>query len=443
MQKKLLTAAVAGALAAPGLALAQSSVEVYGVLYPTVGWVKYGDARTAANGGGISAPGVSKLDVQAPGSEVGFRGRESLGAGLTAWFQVASGAPLERENHNATFWASRNSAAGLQGGWGNVFVGQWTTPWSDLESLYNVGTVGVWGPSLSLMGRRETTGSPPNNPATSPAQGGVSCGNFGSAGAAVPATICDAASATGGVGHPFWKRASNMIRYTSPRMAGAQIDLMYQVPEEKRSSFGTTQATNQQMWSTSAQWAGMGGRARVGVAYDAHKDFTTVGKTDNGLALKGGFNFGVVDIGAGVEKLTYKCGLGAVAGGSATSSPVTTCNGTADGEAKVTTWALAASVPIGSGAIKAAYTHAGDFKSNAAVTNANDTGAKEFNIGYEHRFSKRTSLGVGYAKIDNKNNSVFTWSGMAPQQNGVSANGGATLLGADVTWIFVNMTHRF
>ena len=47
MQKKLLTMAVAGALAGPGLALAQSSVEVYGTLYPTFGLAKYGEGFTA------------------------------------------------------------------------------------------------------------------------------------------------------------------------------------------------------------------------------------------------------------------------------------------------------------------------------------------------------------------------------------------------------------
>src|SRR5207253_2917337 len=110
MQKKLLTVAVAGALAAPGLALAQASVEVYGTLYPTFGWVKYSEGFTqrdtvpnaagtawVANGAAVGVPSVSKLDVQAPSSNFGVRGRESVGAGLTAWFQVEQNAPLERE----------------------------------------------------------------------------------------------------------------------------------------------------------------------------------------------------------------------------------------------------------------------------------------------------------------------------------------------------------
>src|SRR5882672_8180351 len=107
MQKKLLTVAVAGALAAPGLALAQaaSSVEVYGTLYPTFGWVKYSEGFTARdataasnawlpNGAAIAVPSVSKADVQAPASNFGVRGREQVGAGLTAWFQVEQNAPL-------------------------------------------------------------------------------------------------------------------------------------------------------------------------------------------------------------------------------------------------------------------------------------------------------------------------------------------------------------
>ena len=95
MQKKALFMAVAGALAAPGFALAQSSVEVYGTLYPTVGYVKYGEGNTGrSNAVSVGVPSMSKLDVQAPSSNFGVRGRESIGAGLTAWFQVEQNAPL-------------------------------------------------------------------------------------------------------------------------------------------------------------------------------------------------------------------------------------------------------------------------------------------------------------------------------------------------------------
>src|SRR5438067_6636606 len=233
MQKKLLTVAVAGALAGPGLAFAQASVEVYGTVYPTFGHVKYSEGFTARNGG-TAVPSVSKFDVQAPSSNFGVRGRESVGGGLTAWFQIEQNAPLEREATQAVTLASRNSAAGIQGGFGNVFVGQWTTPWADLDSLWAVGQVSVFGPVTSLIGRRETTGTSPN-PASA-ANLACTTNLIPPGGSAVPAAgtnQCDAVVGGGGVGHSFWRRASDMIRYTSPTFAGITVDLMYQVPEHK------------------------------------------------------------------------------------------------------------------------------------------------------------------------------------------------------------------
>src|SRR5437660_7485638 len=218
MQKKLLTVAVAGALAAPGLALAQASVEVYGTLYPTFGHVKYGDGFTTRstsvatglpNAAALSVPAMSKFDVQAPSSNFGVRGRESVGAGLTAWFQVEQNAPLEREATQAVTVASRNSAAGFQGGFGNVFVGQWTTPWADLDSLWAIGQVSVFGPVTSLIGRRETTGTAPN-PAVA-INKACTTNLLAPGGLATPAAAtneCDAVVGHGGVGHSFWRRAS-------------------------------------------------------------------------------------------------------------------------------------------------------------------------------------------------------------------------------------------
>ena len=75
MQKKLLSVAVAGALAAPGAALAQ--VEVYGFISVAVSKFKY----SAATVGGVTAPSVSKFDVSSHGSNYGVRGRENLGGG--------------------------------------------------------------------------------------------------------------------------------------------------------------------------------------------------------------------------------------------------------------------------------------------------------------------------------------------------------------------------
>jgi predicted porin len=402
MQKKLLTVAVASALAAPAAALAQ--VEVYGFVNMSLGMVKY---TTGTNP--VTAPSISKWDVASHASNYGVRSRESLGGGLTGWMQIETNAPMERSSNVAITPASRNSAVGLQGGFGNIFIGQWTTPWADLDSLWSVGTVGGWGPVTSIIGRRETTGQAPNpncdNPIVAP---GVS--------AAGGTVICNAVEAGGGVGHPFWKRISNSVFYQSPVMAGVQAKFAAQAPEGKATAGATRPIANPWMWSASVQWAGMGGRARVGAAYDNHKEFTVVNKSDTGYRVTGGFNFGVVDLGAAFEAMKYAQAVGDI---------------------KARQWGLAVAVPIGAGAVRASYASAKDLTGPGAAV---DTGAKTYNAGYDHRFSKRTTVGAGYAKIDNKAGAVFAWTGLPPTSNGVT-NG--PLPGQDVQTFFVNMIHRF
>jgi predicted porin len=453
MQKKLLGLAVAGALVAPGLASAQ--VEVYGFVNMGVGQVRYSEPTqftTTVNPAGATAPAstagvgsISKWDVQSYASNYGIRGRENIGMGLTAWFQIEQNAPMERSNNVAITPASRNSAVGVQGNWGNVFIGQWTTPWADLDALWGVGTVGGLGPITSIIGRRETTGAAPNpncaNGHTSPLPG-----------------TCDAVEAGGGVGHPFWRRASQSIFYQSPVFAGVQVKLMYQTNEGKANTTnGGTIIADPSMWSASVQWAGMGGRARIGAAVDSHKEFTAQGKTDNGWRVTGGWNFGFVDVGLAYEAMTYK-------------TPTTDCDAKQYG--------VQFAVPIGNGAIRGAYSVAKDIEGaytsplagasaagNAAAAfttngscgfapaqagfDTSNNGAKQFNIGYDYRFSKRTTIGFGYAKIDNDEAAVFTWTGFPPTQTGGGAGisgqsvANTPLPGSDPSMFFVNMVHRF
>jgi predicted porin len=403
MQKKLLTMAVAGALGVPGLASAQT--EVYGTINLSLGLFKYSNSTAGA-------PSISKWDVAQHASNYGIRSRENLGGGLTAWGQIESNAPMERSNNVAITPASRNSAVGLQGGFGNFFIGQWTTPWADLDSLWSVGTVGGWGPVTSIIGRRETTGQAPN----------PNCVNGHlSGGTATTATapVCDAVESAGGVGHPFWRRISQAVFYQSPVMSGVQVKLAAQAPEGKANSGATAGATvaNPWMWSASVQWAGMGGRARVGAAYDNHKEFSAVGKADTGYAVKGGWNFGVIDVGIAFEAGKY--------------------NTAASGEVKARQYGVALAVPIGGHFIRGSYAVAKDLDGAGLAKN---TGAKTYNIGYEHRFSKRTQVGIGYAAVKNEAGAVLTWTGAPPNQGGQS---NTPLAGSDPSTFFVNMVHRF
>ena len=90
MNKKLMALAVAGAVTAPGLALAQvggsSGVTLYGRLDEAIVNSKY-----STNGAGTITE-VKKGDVWSAGNAIGVRGREDLGGGTAAWFQLEAGA---------------------------------------------------------------------------------------------------------------------------------------------------------------------------------------------------------------------------------------------------------------------------------------------------------------------------------------------------------------
>src|SRR5918997_613510 len=99
MQKKLMAVAVAGVLGAPVVALAPTStVQVYGTLYVEYSRIDQGGPR-------------QNVDIlQTPGSNIGFKGEEKLGGGLSAWFQCESTADVRGQDQDG--WCSRNSALG-------------------------------------------------------------------------------------------------------------------------------------------------------------------------------------------------------------------------------------------------------------------------------------------------------------------------------------------
>src|SRR5882672_7272198 len=94
MQKKLLAVAVAGALAAPAVALAQSSVTVSGNINF---WYETAGATGATTTCPVAGCAVSTFDVKnrdrmqdGNGSNIRFTAVEDLGTGMQAFAQVES-----------------------------------------------------------------------------------------------------------------------------------------------------------------------------------------------------------------------------------------------------------------------------------------------------------------------------------------------------------------
>lgn len=128
MKKSLIALAV---LAVSGMASAQSTVTLYGLVDTYVGSIKSGGTtQTVVNSGGLN------------GSRFGFKGSEDLGGGLKANFLLEGGFGSDTGasggydsvvgNVPGTNLFSRQSYVGLSGGFGEIKIGKTWTAYDDL-----------------------------------------------------------------------------------------------------------------------------------------------------------------------------------------------------------------------------------------------------------------------------------------------------------------------
>ena len=129
MKKSLIALAVLGA---SGVAMAQSSVTLYGVADAGVGRIKSGYARATSNDDGASdkTQFLSGSTMNNGNSRIGVRGVEDLGGGLKAGFNFESGLDLDQGDtlgSGGGFWG-RNANLWLGGNWGTFKMGRSLTP---------------------------------------------------------------------------------------------------------------------------------------------------------------------------------------------------------------------------------------------------------------------------------------------------------------------------
>ncbi len=132
MKKQLLAAAIAGIVAAPMTARA-GDVALYGTIHMSVDTLRnysvYGypvgadwDAATEDN---------NTLHVNSHYTRFGIRGSESLGHGLSAFFQMEfylTAAEDYDESNSESLTNVRNTFVGLEGDWGKAGIGRNDTP---------------------------------------------------------------------------------------------------------------------------------------------------------------------------------------------------------------------------------------------------------------------------------------------------------------------------
>jgi predicted porin len=151
-------------------ALAQSNVTIYGIV----------DAGLVRESGGVAGSVNNLSSGVASGSRIGFKGKEDLGGGLTAVFQIENGFNVDTGAAGQSgLLFGRQAFVGLTGKFGAVTLGRQYTPY--YKTLRDVGD--PFG-AVSLAGR---------------------AGNL---------------FATN-------TRTDNMVEYVSPSFAGMRADLAY------------------------------------------------------------------------------------------------------------------------------------------------------------------------------------------------------------------------
>lgn len=367
MQKKLIAAAVAGVLAAPLAAQAQSTVQIYGVANWEYGYLDQGNGR----------PKVDYHEVT--GSYLGFKGEESLGGGMSAWFQCET--TMDLRAIDQTGLCSRNSGLGFKGGFGNVWAGRWHTPFS---RIYGMGMPGI--EETGNLGFARIHGS----------TGSTSFAEQGS-GDSGPASR-----------QQFRRRETCLTTYETPSFGGFQVGAAFSCGNAASDGIGGGAATSNGTNKKPRVWSFAGtynqGPLGLGLGYQRHVNVGTFNGVagvnpeldDRAWGASARYAFGPVVLGMTYMDRKWETGVGATT--------------------KNRTWTIGGEWTIaGPHALHFAYGDTSDSKGNgAAVGGAGsggaeapgaDTGYKAFSLAYQYSFSKRTTAKIGWVRYDNDSNS--------------------------------------
>lgn len=360
MQKKLIALAVA-ALASGG-AFAQSNVTVYGVADVGVEF---------ANADNDAGRQFRVQSGQSAGSRIGFKGEEALGNGLTALFQFEAGIALDNGTStvhgdnggqtaganvngvgNGTAIFQRQAYAGLKSATlGQVTIGRQYTPFYNVKAKSDAFGLGLGGTFNNLMG-------------------------------VVPGNA---------------DRLNNTIAYTSPKFAGFTAGAAYSTGVENNQDTNATTSEKQgRAWGL--QGAYENGPLYVGLAF--HKTYgnaTYVAPVTDVAESKAWILGGTYDFGVAKAFATYTQGKA-------------TQDGVAGDTAKGRLYNVGVRVPFGAHTIIAAYT-----KADNRLAGADQNDAKQWGLGYEYGFSKRTVAYASYARINNDGAAAYSVNGAITQ----------------------------
>ncbi len=368
---------VALAALAATSAFAQSTVTISGTIKGGLAQTRYSGA---ASGNG------SNLALADGSSQFHIKGVEDLGGGLKAEFQIDTRFRLDDNGAapTASPLATGNTFLGVSGGFGTLRMGKMDTHYCLGSDSHGTRATALQASSCALLGYVGGNAS--------------------------------AEAVAGGT------RAVNTVRYISPTFNGVTVELNHST---------SWAATDGAVGSSSD-----GNGSSVRVSYTAGPLTTAVGfwsaKSENQTLSEAKTNQKSTNFSASYDLGVATIGLAY----DASSRGSAAANVSAFTETERTAWSFPVTVPVGAGTFLVTYSKAGNTKT-AGVVNAN-TGATLVSVGFDYALSKRTSLGVSYAKLDNKASgayALYTQSAL----NGTAVN--AT--GQDASQVYLGLRHTF
>lgn len=361
MNKKLLAAAVAGALALPGAAMAQ--VTINGIF--KVGIDQYSKDRVAA-----STNNDSETRITDNSSRIIIGVSEDLGGGLSAIGQWDLRAPMD-------------SASSLSNS-GNTWVGLRSTSW---------GTI--------TLGRHDLHyGSQPDDIASK-------------AGALMAAAVSLMDYTANGTAIANATRTPNVVRWDSPNWGGFALTAAYstgnQAQEADLTGATTGSAYNLKASFTAANW-------QIGGSLWNAKAEAVGGEQDSQVAW-GYIRFGGLKVGAAVNmaKTTNAAGV--------------------DTQDRMS-FTVPVSFTTGPHNFYAHYTVADDDDTTPGV----EDGAEMMAFAYVYDLSKRTSVGITFAQLDNDVGAAYNFF---TNTGGLGSTSSALTAGEDGQLIAFTVRHAF
>jgi predicted porin len=369
--KKILAVAIATAFAAPAFA-ATSNVDVYGSINLSYENVDNGVADW-------------NRMVTNNNSFIGFKGSEDLGGGMKAVWQLETNIQPDGSQSNAAdagvFYGTRNSFLGLAGGFGTVVAGTHDTPYKMATGSLDV-FVGTLGDYNAIFG-----------------------------------------NAAGNASAVFDLRTGNTIAYLSPKFGGFDVKAAYVSGLEAAEPAGQNTAS---AYSLSGTYAN--GPLFVTAAYEKHNDVA-------GVTTAQACNVGATCLGSGtLSRDAIKLGAGYKFGDLKLGAIYEKIDGDTGTAVAHDTWGVNAAYGIGAITLKASFATADDIENAAGVEVAN-TGADMWALGVDYSLSKRTTVQLTYANMDN--DSAGTWD-LGQGQQVVNA-----LAGAEVKGFSLGVKHTF